>query len=288
MPRRCVAVLALALAPRLAAAAEFRACETGEGFAVQAAWPEPDATDVPTDGIVVIVGTDLDGLSEPRLGVELEGVALEGALGHVGSGVYVWQGAPFMPNTTYRLVSVDLSDEGTAFTTGTAPAPLPPAPAAVDLELAQVEVEISECLQGLGACCVSSQVVDTELRMRATVTLPDPPAPFAAVNRAIVEVAPEPDFGAGVITSEQPWAEVVTVELGEAGTWPGDQVCARVSVLDPLDRRVDGEPTCAPIGDVNVVPDDPGCDCAATDTPGALLLVALVPLLRRRRRGAIG
>lgn len=272
-------------------AGEAQACTEGDGAHINRVWPAADATDVPIDGVVVIVG-GIVGNSGDRLMVEVDvgGQKLAGTLEQTAGDVWVWRNdGPFLPDTTYHVFargSFDLYDF--TFTTGSEPAGPPVAQKVVDLEVMQVRYDITECVME-GLCdCYETKVVDFETRMRADVGLPGAPQPFGEFNRMVVQVATGADSFTEAGGSDFAWPSPALqsrkMDLGLAGSWPGQEVCARISVIDPLGRRADGEATCVPIGEANAPPEDEaGCGCAATGDATPLALLLAWPLLRRRR-----
>ncbi|MBL9102453.1 MAG: hypothetical protein JNL82_15945 [Myxococcales bacterium] len=282
--------LELMLSP-LALAGEPRACEDG-GFAVHTFYPQDGYTDVPTDGVVVFTGSQpAAGASGLTVDVDVGGQKLAGTLEVVAGDVWVWRkDGAFAADTAYHVFARDAVDiyEFT-FTTGDEPAAPPVAVAVDEVKLRQVEHAVIECLQETVCGCVEEQVVDTEVRIRADVSLPDAPEPFGAVNRALIQFAPDVGSFTDAGASDGSWPIVGGTsrahDLGLAGSWPGDEVCVRVSTIDPLGRRADGEAKCVPIGEVNEPPPEEGeagCGCAAAGG-GLPALVVLVPLMRRRR-----
>lgn len=277
----------------LALAGEPRACEGG-GFYVHTFYPQDGYTDVPTDGVVVFTGPQpAPGTLALTVDVDVGGQKLAGTLESVVGDVWVWRkDGAFAADTTYHVFARDEVDiyEFT-FTTGDEPAAPPVAVAVGAVKLRQVEHAVIECLQETVCGCVEEQVVDTETRIRAEVSLPAAPEPFGAVNRALIQFAPDAGSFTDADASDGAWPTVGGTnrvhDLGLAGSWPGSEVCVRVSTIDPLGRRADGEAKCVPIGEVNTPPpaedSEAGCGCAAAGG-GLPALVVLVPLSRRSRR----
>lgn len=269
-----------------------RACEYDGQIDLDEFWPAHRTIDVPLDGVVLL---RLAGaaVGVATLVVELDGAAVPGALEPTGWGDLRWRAAaPFAPNSIYSVtIGGDAPATKFAFTTGTELAAPPPAPVVTDLTLERFTRETYACIEEPGTCyCDQGELLAVEHRMHAVFMLPDPPPPFGTFTAVTFEIAPAPDGFPAELVETQSWPTAggtALVDFGVAGTWPSDQVCARATATDPLDRRAVGPVVCTPIGDVNTIPPEPETDTGCsitTPTPALSALVLLVLFTRPRRR----
>lgn len=280
-------VLGLALALCAAHASEARACDPVP-FELVGAWPTDGASDVPIDGVIVF---DLRGApaAGPDVAVDVAGQPVAGVVTPSQGGLYVWRSdAPLAAAAAHHVV---VEGHEFTFTTGAALAPPPPPLALADLVLERYDLELTDCLVEGECGCVTTEVVGLEQRLRAIVTLPPAPAQFGPHDLAAVALVDVGDAPARLVqTARWPTGDLtVAVDFGLPDTWPGDQVCARVSAIDPLGRVTASPALCRPLADITDAPppeaDDPdGCSCAATTAPPPLLALLLLLAFARRRR----
>lgn len=259
---------------------DARACSTGEDFerSLTDAIPEAEATDVPLDGVIVLDGVNL----AATLSVEVtrDGEAVPGS---IVSGTTWRADSPFEPETRYdvHVWTDDIGenvDTSWSFETGTETTPPPTAPEIQSIELIQIEDQKTRCVEppDLGSCedCGRREVVSVEYRIELRVRLSAPPVGtydnfYRAGMRSGLDEASVLDGGT---TASARWAEIDTElvlhqDLGEVGTWEGDEVCVRTNNVDPLGQSSEAVVQCVDIGDANIPP-PPDTDDPDPEDPG--------------------
>lgn len=266
------ALLVLPLMATTLASREAQACSPLTGFSIHQTFPEVDATDVPIDGVVVLVGEGWDS-DAATVEVRLGDVVVAGELTMITTDRYVWRSsAPLEPNTAYTahitsspVYDTDLPGEfDLEFTTGSETAPKLMDAVLASSSVEGFEREIKECVvEGdLGSCsaCDEWKVVAVEDRMRVVAEIAAPGGPFAGFHGGRLHFGPDADtqeFDAMEFEPAEGGAVVHVIDLGIAGTWPSEQVCVRPEVEDPRGVLVQGEVSCLDIGEVNQPPVEP-------------------------------
>lgn len=247
---------------------------------VAGSWPEDGSTDAPTDGVVLLRirdeyrnGGDLAERAEITVR-DPSGAARPGALVPTpfhGELLWVSGDGPLAPDTDYE-VEVELHveeweawDEPAGptilrFTTGSEALPALEGPVDWGIELESWEKVETACAEdeGIDSCggCFETVEVSRELRNRVRVQVPRPRQAAAPVAIAEVYVADseealagaEPRFAARFHDLE---AVGTRVDLGPAAdVEAGDQVCARVDLVDADGAVIPGSPLCIGLSDV--------------------------------------
>ena len=260
-------LMAMALVSR-----EAQACSPPSGFTIHHTFPAADATDVPIDGVIVLVGEGWDPLAatvELRLG----DVVVAGEMTMITTDRYVWRSdAPLEPGSAYtaRITSFPEYDSDVPaefdlkFTTG-----LVAAPEMMPVMLASssadgFEREITECVEeaGMGECfdCNEWKVVGVEQRIRLLAQIAAPGGAFAGFHAGRLAYGPDADtleFTARQFEPAEGGNIGLSADLGLAGTWPSGQVCVRPEVEDPRGDIVQGEVSCLDIAEINQTPVEP-------------------------------
>ena len=264
------ALLVLPMLTTTLASREAEACSPPVGFWLERVYPAADAVDVPTDGVIVLVGVGYD-LDAAQVSVMLGDVAVPGELTQSDTDHYVWNSAqPLAADTVYavHIETGTLDDVGEdsvldlEFTTGSAPAPALASAALASAVVEGFEQDLQECVMpgsAAGDCvdCYEYEVVGVEQRMRLIAAIEAPTGPFVGFHEGRVAYGPNPetlDLAASMYAAAGGGPMVHTIDLGLAGTWPSEQVCARAEVQGPIGPAVEGEVSCVDISEINVEP----------------------------------
>jgi MYXO-CTERM domain-containing protein len=260
------AMLVLPLMATTLAFREAQACSPLTGFSIHHTFPAADATEVPVDGVVVLVGEGWDS-DAATVEVRLGDVVVAGELTMIDPTRYVWRAeAPLEPNSAYtaHITSSPVHDSDVPgeldlqFTTGPAAAPELMSAALASSSVDGFEREFNECVDeaGMGECgsCNEYKVTGVEHRMRLLAQIAAPGGPFAGFHTGRIAFGPDADtleLGATRFEPVEGGNIGLSADLGIAGTWPSDQVCMRPEVEDPRGGIVQGEVSCLDIGEVN-------------------------------------
>ncbi len=281
---RTLVLAALPLLSLTAAPKQVHACSPLFGFTITRVFPAADAVQVPRDGAIVILGYGAFG-AEIDVVVKHGDEEIAGSLVEQSDERYVWRSEqPLAADTTF---AVHIFSEGDipsefagSFTTSDVFADEPQPAEIASKNAVAWDKDIQECIEpgGLGSCtdCWEWEVVGTEKRLRLLTSIAAPEGPFDGFYLSRVDVGPTPESLTLSNTTGQTdvgTAMSHTIDLGPAGEWPGDEVCVRGQIIDPLALTAEGEVTCVDVSQINVIPDDEedtetGPDSDSTPTSG--------------------
>jgi MYXO-CTERM domain-containing protein len=251
------------------ASRDAQACSPLTGFSIHQTFPAADATDVPVDGVIVLVGEGWDS-DAATVELRLGDVVVAGELTMLNPGRYVWRSAaPLEPNSAYtaHITSQPVYDSDVPgefdlqFTTGPAAAPELMAAVLASSSADGFEREVKECVVegGMGDCsdCAEYKVTGVEHRMRLLAQIAAPGGAFAGFHAGRIAFGPDADtleLGSTQFEPVEGGNIALSADLGLAGTWPSGQVCVRPEVEDPRGDIVQGEVSCLDISEINQPP----------------------------------